>query len=537
MSTDDLPQPPGPQPGPGPAAPGGDVPPSGGPTSPPRSGDGFFDSIRRMGLARSDDRWVGGVAGGVAERFGLDPLLVRGLLILSFFLTGAGIVVYAIAWALLPERRDGRIHLQQAIRGDFDVALLGAAVALVVGIAWGDGPGWWGFGIEWISVVIWVAVWVAIVWVVVKLIRDRRPRAGATPPGGQDWSGQGWSGGPSAPGGPTSWSPAADDARRAERYPVGQIPAERYSTEQFPAEPFTPAPPAPYLAAPAAPPATGATDATGGTAATGAYPGAASPGGRGSAPLPPAPPAPPVPAPRPPKPPRPVRRGPGAGAVGIVLGLVLLAGAVLVAADRVGDLGSPLFPTWLGISIVILGLGIVVTGLRGRRGGVLTFLAILAVLAGIVTWPFAGSRAGEWDFWDEVRGDGSGGAVISDGALTPHSLDEAEDGVHVRFGDATVDLTELDLSDVTVGDPVVVPVSISAGNATVLIPDGEAVEAEIEVIAGNAEWRVDGETRSVNTYTNGPARFDSQEVTAPGETRLLLDVDVRAGNLTIEESR
>ncbi|MCZ2264783.1 PspC domain-containing protein, partial [Isoptericola sp. QY 916] len=170
MSTDDLPQPPGPQPGPGGA-------PAAGGTPPRRSGDGFFDSIRRMGVTRSDNRWVGGVAGGVAERFGLDPLLVRGLLILSFFLTGAGIVIYAIAWALLPER-DGRIHLQQAFRGDFDVALLGAVVALIVGFAWGDGLSWWGFGIEWIGALLWVAVWVGIVWLVVKLIRDRRPRNG-----------------------------------------------------------------------------------------------------------------------------------------------------------------------------------------------------------------------------------------------------------------------------------------------------------------------------------------------------------------------
>ncbi|MCZ2265216.1 hypothetical protein IRJ14_21825, partial [Isoptericola sp. QY 916] len=230
-----------------------------------------------------------------------------------------------------------------------------------------------------------------------------------------------------------------------------------------------------------------------------------------------------------------VRRGPGAAAVGIVLGLVLLGGALLLVADRTGNLDLPLGPTWLGASIVVLGLGLVVTGLRGRRGGGLTFLAILALIAGVLTWPFAGDRS-SWEFWDAAPQQSGAAAVVSDGTLHPTTTAEAEEGVHVRFGDATVDLTDLDLSDVPLDDPVVVPVTISAGNATVLIPDGTAVEADVEVIAGNAEWFVDGQDRSVNTYTNGPVRFTNEEARQADGARLLLDVGVRAGNLTIEES-
>ncbi|MFC8600177.1 PspC domain-containing protein [Isoptericola sp. NPDC057191] len=490
MSTDDLPQPPGPQPG------AGGAPAVGDPVPPRRSGDGFFDSIRRLGVARSDDRWLGGVAGGVAERFGLDPLLVRGLLILSFFLTGAGIVVYAVAWALLPER-DGRIHLQQAIRGDFDVALLGAVVALIVGFAWGDGLWSWGHGIfDWLGFVVWAGVWVAIIWLVVKLIRDRKPRGG----------------GPNVP--PTPYPPYTPSAPSTPYTPSSPAtsPSAAPSSGGVPTESFTPAPPAPYLAAPAPLPTPA--------------PGSPTPATLSPAPISPA---------RPPRPPRPVRRGPGAGAVGIVLGLILLGGAFLLVVDRAGDLGLPLGPTWLGASIVVLGLGLVVTGLRGRRGGTLTFLAILAVIAGVITWPFAGGRD-SWDFWDEGP-QSSGAAVISEGTVTPRSIEEAQDGVRVRFGSAVVDLTELDLSGVTPGDPVVVPISMAAGSTQVLIPADQAVEADIEVIAGNATWRADGQDSSVNTYTNGPARFSTDEVHEGDGARLLLDVDVRAGDLTIEESR
>ncbi|MFE7405689.1 PspC domain-containing protein [Isoptericola sp. NPDC057559] len=518
MSTDDLPQPPGPQPG------AGGAPATGGPV-PPRSGDGFFDSIRRLGVTRSDDRWVGGVAGGVAERFGLDPLLVRGLLILSFFLTGAGIVIYAIAWALLPER-DGRIHLQQAFRGDFDVALLGAVVALIVGFAWGDGFWSWGGGrfFDWVAGILWVAVWVAIVWLIVKLIRDRKPRSGgpnvppAPPYPATPYPATPYASTP-APG---TAAPAPSGTAGGGTSDTGMPYGAGGPSGAVPTDSFAPAPPAPYLAAPTLPqpPA---------PAATGSWAAAPAPAAPLAAPAPLAPPAPP-------RPPRPVRRGPGAGAVGIVLGLVLLAGALLLVADRTNNLGLPLGPTWLGISIVVLGVGLVVTGLRGRRGGMLTFFAILALIAGVITWPFAGTR-GSWDFWDAGPQESGSATVVSDGTVTPRSIEEAEDGVNVRFGSAVVDLTELDLGSVTPGDPVVVPISMAAGSTQVLIPADQAVQADVQVIAGNATWRADGQDNSVNTYTNGPARFTTDEVHTAGGARLVLDVDVRAGDLTIEESR
>src|SRR5690606_31197363 len=61
--------PPAGQPG---AQPGGYPPPAGGyaPPSGRTGGDAFFDSIRRTGIVRSDERWVGGVAGGLAMRLG-----------------------------------------------------------------------------------------------------------------------------------------------------------------------------------------------------------------------------------------------------------------------------------------------------------------------------------------------------------------------------------------------------------------------------------------------------------------------------------
>jgi phage shock protein C len=56
-------------------------------------------------LARStDDRWLGGVCGGVAEYAGIDANLVRLLAVLGTVLgLGSLLVVYVVAWILMPQ--------------------------------------------------------------------------------------------------------------------------------------------------------------------------------------------------------------------------------------------------------------------------------------------------------------------------------------------------------------------------------------------------------------------------------------------------
>ena len=54
-------------------------------------------------LRRRDGRMVAGVCAGLAAYFGIDVNLVRlGFGIFSVFY-GLGVLVYAIAWAILPE--------------------------------------------------------------------------------------------------------------------------------------------------------------------------------------------------------------------------------------------------------------------------------------------------------------------------------------------------------------------------------------------------------------------------------------------------
>ncbi|HSD64960.1 MAG TPA: PspC domain-containing protein [Ignavibacteriaceae bacterium] len=49
------------------------------------------------------DKMLGGVAGGLAEYFSIDPTLVRIIFVVSLFVGGAGILAYIILWIVVPE--------------------------------------------------------------------------------------------------------------------------------------------------------------------------------------------------------------------------------------------------------------------------------------------------------------------------------------------------------------------------------------------------------------------------------------------------
>lgn len=55
-------------------------------------------------LYRSNkDKMLGGVAGGLAEYFSIDPTLARIIFVVSLFVGGAGVIAYIILWIVVPE--------------------------------------------------------------------------------------------------------------------------------------------------------------------------------------------------------------------------------------------------------------------------------------------------------------------------------------------------------------------------------------------------------------------------------------------------
>ncbi len=62
---------------------------------------------RRLTRSRTQ-RMLGGVAGGVAEYFGLDVALVRLGFVLVALLPGPAFVIYLAAWIIVPEEVEER---------------------------------------------------------------------------------------------------------------------------------------------------------------------------------------------------------------------------------------------------------------------------------------------------------------------------------------------------------------------------------------------------------------------------------------------
>ena len=57
-----------------------------------------INSLRRS----RDDRWLGGVCGGLAKVSGLAPWLWRLLFALMVPMAGSGVLVYVLLWIFLP---------------------------------------------------------------------------------------------------------------------------------------------------------------------------------------------------------------------------------------------------------------------------------------------------------------------------------------------------------------------------------------------------------------------------------------------------
>ncbi|WP_297621231.1 PspC domain-containing protein [Nocardia sp.] len=60
-------------------------------------------TTKRLTLS-SDDKWIAGVCGGIAEYFGWSANVVRLLFVLSCLLPGPQFILYIILWIIIPKR-------------------------------------------------------------------------------------------------------------------------------------------------------------------------------------------------------------------------------------------------------------------------------------------------------------------------------------------------------------------------------------------------------------------------------------------------
>lgn len=54
-----------------------------------------------------DDKVIAGVCGGLGRYLGVDPVLLRIAFVVLAVAGGGGILIYVVAWILIPEEREG----------------------------------------------------------------------------------------------------------------------------------------------------------------------------------------------------------------------------------------------------------------------------------------------------------------------------------------------------------------------------------------------------------------------------------------------
>jgi phage shock protein PspC (stress-responsive transcriptional regulator) len=138
-------------------------------------------AVRRL-RRRTSDRVIGGVAGGLGDYLNVDPLLIRigfvGLMVFG----GAGLVLYVIAWLLIPHEGSDESTVERLIRRiglrSRNLVLVLLAVAAAYVIIWGVFPrisDSYGFGVD--PALIWALV--VLVLGVLVLRREGPPSPAA----------------------------------------------------------------------------------------------------------------------------------------------------------------------------------------------------------------------------------------------------------------------------------------------------------------------------------------------------------------------
>jgi phage shock protein PspC (stress-responsive transcriptional regulator) len=457
----------------------------------------FFNWVRGHGIQRGRDRWIGGVASGIAHRLGIDPLIVRGVFIVLSIFAGIGVLLYGIAWALLPEP-DGRIHVQEAGAGRWSTGMTGALITTVLGLP-SLGGGFWGWERNGFGGFLWTVFWIAgAVYLIYYLSQRDKTRNGA----------------------PTMTTSAQPGAASGGTAFAATSTADTASATSPSGSPYATGPYAPGAYDGGADYSPGAYD--GGASGSASYgpsggaPGGFGPGGAGpSGPLPPYGPnqpygggygGPAAPAPK-------VRNmGPGAPAVAVTAGLALLVGGGIKALEamNITQLGDATNAVVWASGAAVLGLGILIAGLRGRTSGILGFFAVVALIIGGI---FNVVPNGDRFRFQEAN-------------WNPASIEQAAQGFDITGGSGTADLTRLNLTPPLRTD-VVIPMDVTASNLTVIIPDTVPVQIRADMTMGN----LNEGSKNHGGMTSQQSNYNTDK---PGAA-LILEIDGTMSNVTIQE--
>ena len=450
-------------------------------SAPPQQGhglDGFYDALRRPGIVRgSDGKWFAGVSTGLARWLGVDPLIVRAGFILFSIFFGMGVALYLTLWLLMPDER-GDIHIERALKygeGSSIFLLIVTAISVL-----GGGP-WWGGDLQGLRFGGFVLVAV-LAWYFLTRTDSGRQLIG------WPWKEGEQSGGTATGTGTTGTTGATGTG---DSGPAGSPPVGAAST--------------------------GNAAANAGAAITGHRP-ATAPAGPAA-----------WQAPRPVRAPREHVRSIGFAAGMLVLGAAVLTGALFSQAARGADWPGNPIAIGLAAGLGVLGFGILVAGMAGRRSGVLALFAWLGMMGAAFATAAPVGLTQPWQIGEREH--------------APATVSESEPlDYQLTMGSLKLDLTNLNKAELdTTRGPDTVKATVGLGELDIVVPKGVNVVVNAkgragEVVAnGSNAPSIDTGMRKSGTdeYTQDGVRWAESITYGTAPADLVVDAEVGLGAIQI----
>ncbi|MGY1661343.1 PspC domain-containing protein [Geodermatophilus sp. SYSU D00705] len=207
-------------------------------------------------------------------------------------------------------------------------------------------------------------------------------------------------------------------------------------------------------------------------------------------------------------------RGPRSPVPGITLAGLLIVVGTLVLVSRFTDWSiDPRFI--LGPALLVVGLGLVAaafTGGRRAKGGLIALGALLSVALMVVS-------AEPWRDLDDGVGDRT---------YRPLTAADVRPEYHLGVGDAVLDLTDVDLSDLD--GPITTRVDAGVGDVDVLIPRSADVRVQVSSGIGDVDVFGDG---VVDGYHAGTG---SSPWTGDGDPEIVLTINAGIGDVEVDRA-
>jgi hypothetical protein len=443
------------------------------------------------------------------------------------------VLAYGLAWLLLPEAEDGRIHVEEAIEGRFDIAVIGGALMILAALSsmFSDVGIFGIMGIGWFTLIIVALSFSGIAAAIVGLSLSRNRNAGQQRPsyGAAHYEAP-RNNAPSAAPTPNATGASAPFAAASPAADGTGAPDPGLKPEQGPAGFPAYGVPSDFQSTPtAASPQAGPRPAAATTSAP--HPGWTPPA---SAPTPRRWNVPPTPTHRP-------RTVSGRVNLAITGLLVLITAAVFAGlywADKglsipfiTGETADQTIARIItiggGVCLLVVGLSLAVAALRDRSAGWLTALSVIGIIMAFPTAAIGTQAARPTDFHINVRP-----GIVG----TQTTLDWTVDKVS---GGNPAGTTLLDLSGAPVGTTKTIIVDWQAwSRLTIQMAEGQPVQIICQSSIDDLSTNMDGDgwASALNNCAGATATSPSWGKPSLGGITILITDDADIDTLTIVQS-